>query len=76
MQYWGQPPITALASPCGVKTVQSCYSESRACAQGESGMIEWFVVEVGLRQGYMMSPWLVNMYMGGFVRDVNTRMWR
>ena len=30
-------------------------------------MSEWFGVEVGLRQGCVMSPWLFNMNMDGVV---------
>ena len=35
---------------------------------------EWFPVNVGLRQGCMMSPWLFNVYMDGVVRLVNVRV--
>ena len=35
---------------------------------------EWFPVNVGLRQGCMMSPWLFNVYKGGVVQQVNTRV--
>ena len=41
-----------------------------------SGMSEWFGAEVGLRQCCVMSPWLLNMYMDGVVREINTRVWR
>ena len=34
-------------------------------------MSEWFPVNVGLREGYVMSPWLCNVYMDGMVREVN-----
>ena len=37
-------------------------------------MSEWFPVNVGLRQGYVMSPWLFNAYMDGVVREVNIRV--
>ena len=37
-------------------------------------MSEWFDVNVGLRQGCAMSPWLFNMYMDGVVREVNERV--
>ena len=30
----------------------------------------WFPVNVGLRQGRVMSPWLFNVYLDGFVREV------
>ena len=35
---------------------------------------EWFPVNVGLRQGDVMSPWLCNLYMDGVVREVNVRV--
>ena len=38
------------------------------------GVNEWFDVNVGLRQGCVMSPWLFNMYMDGVVREVNVRV--
>ena len=37
-------------------------------------MSDWFPVNVGLRQGCMMSPWLFNVYMDGVVREVNVRV--
>ena len=57
-----------------LKAVKSFNSESRACVKGESGMSEGFGVEVGLRQGSVMSPWLFNMYMDGVVREVDRRL--
>ena len=35
---------------------------------------EWFQVNVGLRQGCVMSPLLFNVYMDGVVREVNVRV--
>ena len=35
---------------------------------------EWIRVNVGLRQGCVMSPWLFNVYMDGVVREVNVRV--
>ena len=37
-------------------------------------MSEWFLVNVGLRQGCVMSPWLFNVYMDGVAREVNVRV--
>ncbi len=36
----------------------------------EGGVDDWFEVNVGLRQGCVMSPWLFNVYMDGVVREV------
>ena len=37
-------------------------------------MSEWFPVNVGLRQGCVMSPWLFNVYMDVVVQEVNVRV--
>ena len=37
-------------------------------------MSKWFGVEVGLRQGCVMSPWLFNMYMNRVFREINSRV--
>ena len=57
-----------------LRAVQSFYKSSRACVRVANGMSEWFQVNVGLRQGCVMSPWLFNMYMDGVVREVNARV--
>ena len=41
-----------------------------------SGMSEWFGAAVGLGQCCVMSSRLLNMYMDGVVREINTRVWR
>ena len=46
----------------------------RACVRVGNDVIEWFPVNVGLRQGCVMSPWLFNVYMDGVVREVNVRV--
>ena len=37
-------------------------------------MSEWFTVNVGLRRGFVMSPWLFIVYMDGVGREVNVRL--
>ena len=37
-------------------------------------MSEWFPANVGLIQGFVMSPWLFNVYIDGVVQDVNVRV--
>ena len=41
------------------------------CLRGESGVSEGLDVNVGFREGCLMSPWLFNMYMDGVVGEVN-----
>ena len=48
--------------------------DSWSCVRVGNDVIEWFTVNVGLRQGYVISPWLFNVYMDGVVREVNVRV--
>ena len=58
-----------------LKAVQSFYTDSRACVRVGMDVSEWFPINVGLRQGCVMSPWLfINVYMDGMVREVNARV--
>ena len=50
------------------------YVDSRACVPVGNDVSEWFPVNVGLRQGCVMSTWLFNVYMDGVVREVNVRV--
>ena len=45
-----------------------------ACVRVGNDASEWFLVNVGLRQGCVMSPWLFNVHMYGVVREVNVRV--
>ena len=56
-----------------LKAVQSFYVDSRVCVRVEN-VSEWFLVNVGLRQGCVMSPWLFNVHMDGVIREVNVRV--
>ena len=57
-----------------LNAVQSFYVDSRACVQVGNDVSKWFPVNVGLRQGGVMSLWLLNVYMDGVVREVNVRV--
>ena len=57
-----------------LKAVQSFHVDSRACVRVGNDVSEWFPVNVGLRQGCVISPWLFNVYMDGVVREVNVRV--
>ena len=39
-------------------------------------MSKWFPVNIGLKHGCVMSPWLFNVYLYGVVRVVNVRVLR
>ena len=54
--------------------MQSFYLDSWPCVRVGNDMSDWFLVNVGLRQGCVMSPWLFNVYMDGVVREVNVRV--
>ena len=54
--------------------MQCFYIDSRACVWVGNDVSEWFQVNVGLRQGCVMSPWLFNVYMDDVVREVNVRV--
>ncbi len=56
-----------------MRAVKSFYEGSRVCVRGDIGESDWFEVNVGLRQGCVMSPWLFDLYVDGVVREVNAR---
>ena len=57
-----------------LKVEQSFYKDTRACVRVGNDVSEWFPVNVGLRQGCVMSPWLFNVYMDGVVQEENVRV--
>ena len=54
--------------------MQIFYVDSRACVRVGNHASEWCPVNVGLRQGCVMSPWFFNVYMDGVVREVKVRV--
>ena len=50
--------------------MQRFYIDSRACVRERNDVSEWFPVNVGLRQGRVMSTCLFIVYMDGVVREV------
>ena len=52
----------------------SFYVDSRACVRVGNDVSGSFPVNVLLRQGCVMSPWLFNKYMDGVVREMNFRV--
>ena len=45
--------------------------DSGACVRVGGDVSEWFPVDVGLRRGCVMSPWLFGVYVDGVVPGVN-----
>ena len=57
-----------------LKVVLSFDVDSRAFVRVGNVVCDWFPVNVVLRQGCVMSPWLFNIYMVSVVREVNVRV--
>ncbi len=53
-----------------LKGIQAFYREANACVKMEGKYSESFAVEVGVRQGCVMSPWLFNIFMDGCMREM------
>ncbi len=50
-----------------LSAVKSFYEEVSACVRISGETSEYFEIKVGLRQGYVLSPWLFNIYMDGVI---------
>ena len=56
-----------------LKSLKSFYDGCSASVRVGRSLGKWFSVDVGLRQGCVMSPWLFNVYMDTVVREVGMR---
>ena len=54
--------------------MQRFYIDCRACVRERNDVSEWFPVNVGLRQGRVMSTCLFIVYTDGVVREVKIRV--
>ncbi len=50
--------------------IQALYREANACVRMGGEFSESSEVEVGVRQGCMMLPWLFNIFMNGCIREM------
>ena len=50
--------------------IKSNYVDSSACVRVKGGESELFKIDSEVRQGYIMSPWLFNLYMDGVMKEV------
>ncbi len=57
-----------------LKGIQAFYREANACVRMEGEFSESFAVEMGVRQGCVMSPWLLNIFMDGCMREMNAKV--
>ncbi len=57
-----------------LKAVKKFYVNSRGCVRVGNSVSGWLPVPVGLRQECVISHWFFNVYMDGFVREVDARM--
>ncbi len=55
--------------------IKSFYENASASVRVNGELSESFNVEVGLRQGCIMSPWLFNIYMDGCIREMKVGVW-
>ena len=56
------------------KAVQSLYEKTKVCVRVCREEAEWFEVGVGLRQGCVMSPWLLNLFMDAAMKEVREKV--
>ncbi len=55
--------------------VRSFYENASASVGVNGELSESFMVEVGVRQGCAMLPWLFNIYMDGCIKEMKVRVW-
>ena len=56
--------------------IKSMYVDSSAYLRVKWGESECFRIDSGVRQGCIMSPWLLNVYMGVVIKEVKMRLRR
>ncbi len=54
--------------------IKSFYENASASVRMNRELSKSFSVEVGVRQGCVMSPWLFNIYMDGCIREMKVRV--
>ncbi len=57
-----------------LKGIQAFYRDANACVRVGGKYNESFAVEVGVRQGCVMSPWLFNIFMDGCMREMKCKV--
>ncbi len=57
-----------------LKGKQAIYSEANACVRVGGKFSESFAVEVGVRQGCVLSPWLFNIFVDGCMKEMKCKV--
>ncbi len=57
-----------------LKGIQAFYREANACVRMGGEFSESFAVEVGVRQGCEVSPWLFNIFMDECMREMKCKL--
>ena len=54
-----------------LRAIQSLYMCSQAAERTREGEADWFEVKCGLRQGCVLSPWLIIIFMHNIMKRAN-----
>ena len=57
-----------------LSVIKSMYVDSLVCFLLKGGESEWFRIDSGVRQGYIMSPWLFNVYINTAIKELKMGM--
>ena len=56
--------------------IKSLHASSLPSIRVKGGESECFSVDIGVRQGCIMFPWIFNVYMDAVMKEVKMRKWR
>src|SRR5678815_903761 len=56
--------------------IKSMYGDSEACLRINGVESDWFNINSRVRQGFVMSPWLFNLYVDGVIKELEVRVAR
>ena len=56
-----------------MEVIKGHYERIKCCVKVGGVGSKWFQVRVGSRKGYVMSPWLFNIYTVGVVNEVKVK---
>ncbi len=54
--------------------IKAFYREAIACVKVDGELSDSFATRVGVRQGCVMSPWLIKIFMDGCIREVKAKV--